>query len=87
MNKKSKVSISPPGGEIFEDSGIESDLVKSTVTREMVHEFLKKDLQCAINCLDAIYRDQDLLQTMVDFMYGRFTNARHKQELSKQAQD
>lgn len=77
MNKKTKVSSSVPGTEDFDSE----EIVKGAVTREMVHDFLKKDLMCAINCLDAVYRDQDLLNSMVDFMYGRYQNAKHKESL------
>lgn len=79
--KNQKVSSSAQGVDEFSGPEEVPDLANS-LTREQVHEFLKKDLQVAINCLDAIYRDQDLLNAMTDFMFGRFKNAKHKEALN-----
>lgn len=51
-----------------------------------IEGYLKKDLSIALNCLDAIYRDQELLRYMAEFMHGRFTNELNRQQNEKAAQ-
>lgn len=55
------------------------------LTQADVVRMLKRDLPMAINCLDAIYSDPDMLESLATFMYGRYMNNRNKQELEKQA--
>lgn len=54
------------------------------LTEGEVKEFVKKDIATAINLLDAVYRDQDTLDMLSTYLYGRFMNAKHKEELAKQ---
>lgn len=49
-----------------------------------VREFLKRDLSAAIHMLEAVYRDQDTLNALADYLHGRLMNAKQKHELSKQ---
>lgn len=50
------------------------------VTRENVGKWLKKDVASAIMILNAVHSDQDLLNHMADFMYGRFVNQKQAAE-------
>lgn len=54
------------------------------LTQQDVVRMLKRDLPMAINCLDAIYSDPDLLESLATFMHGRYMNNLNKQELEKQ---
>jgi len=49
-----------------------------------VRKMVKNDMQCAILLLDAIYRDQPTMDMLADYIYGRFQNAKHKEDLAKQ---
>lgn len=73
MEKKSSVSDSP--GEAQN---------KQTFTLEQVREMIKKDTQTAILMLEAIYRDQNTLEAIADYLHGRYMNTKHKEELDKQ---
>lgn len=46
------------------------------VDREKIKEWLKHDLGAAISCLNAIYSDPPMLDSLAEFMYGRFSNAK-----------
>lgn len=61
--------------------GAESDV--KPVTIEVVRGFLKRDLSASIHMLDAIYRDQDILELLAQVMHGKYLNAKHVQELNK----
>jgi len=50
---------------------------KSPISIDQVEAYLKKDLSVAVSCLDAIYRDPDLLRSMAVFLHGRYMNATH----------
>lgn len=54
------------------------------ITESEVKEFVKRDIATAINLLDAIYKDQDTINMLSAYLYGRFMNAKHKEELAKQ---
>lgn len=57
-----------------------------TLTQPDIVRWLKRDLPTAINCLDAIYSDPDMLDALATFMHGRYMNSKHKEELKKQAE-
>lgn len=44
------------------------------VNLEQVRKWLKKDLAMAISCLNAVYTDPDLIESVAVFMMGRMTN-------------
>lgn len=56
------------------------------LTQQQVTEFVKNDLAVCINLLDAIYRDQPTIDMIGEILYGRYMNAMHKEELSKQTE-
>jgi len=58
----------------------------SEISVGTIEGYLKKDLSIALNCLDAIYRDPDLLRSMAEFMHGRFMNAKNAEQAQQQAQ-
>lgn len=51
---------------------------------EDVRGYVKKDLGVCIHMLDAIYKDQATVDMVADILYGRYLNAKHKEELEKQ---
>lgn len=51
---------------------------------EQVREYVKRDLASTINLLDAIYKDQNTVEMLSDVLFGRYLNAKHKEELDKQ---
>lgn len=57
---------------------------KATFTLEEVKTFVKRDVNSAILLLDAIYRDPNTLDAVAEYLHGRYMNAKHKEELSKQ---
>lgn len=57
---------------------------KKVFTPEQVREFVKRDVNAAILLLESIYRDVDTLNAVSDYLHGRYLNAKHKEELSKQ---
>jgi len=64
--------------------GAESPEEKKPLDIGQVREFVKRDLAACINMLDAIYRDQATTEMLSDILYGRYLNAKHKDELEKQ---
>lgn len=54
------------------------------ITREQVGEWLKKDIGAALSLINAIHTDQDLQNSMADFMFGRLMNARNREALKAQ---
>lgn len=62
---------------------VEPTVPSEDITAEKLQEYLKNDLQIAIACLDAIYRDPDLLIAISQFMHGRFMNHRAAKELAE----
>lgn len=48
-----------------------------------VTEWLKNDLARAIACLEAMYKDPDLLVHLAQFMHGRYSNFRESQKLKE----
>lgn len=73
MKEQSSNGVQTPGVEDATTAAL------GTVDVQTVTSYLKKDLQVAISCLNAIYSDPDLLSHMAHFMHGRFTNAQHKE--------
>lgn len=51
-------------------------------TVDQIQDLLKRDLNVAIRCLDAVYKDPDLLRQMAIFMHGRLENHFAQQQLS-----
>jgi len=51
---------------------------------EEVRRFVKHDVSSMMHLLDAIYRDQATMDMIADILYGRYLNAKHKDELEKQ---
>jgi len=45
------------------------------VTQEGIRIFLERDITVACSCLNAIQNDQDLLDMIAQFMYGRYVNS------------
>lgn len=56
-----------------------------TLTENEVKKFLKRDIASCINLMDAIYQDEGTLDSLASFLYGRYMNSKHKEELEKQA--
>lgn len=56
------------------------------LTEAQVTDFVKKDLAVCINLLDAIYRDQPTIDMIGAILYGRYMNAKHQDDLKKQAE-
>lgn len=52
------------------------------ISHVQVKEFLKKDLAACLNMLEAIYRDEDMLDLLATVMLGKFQNAKHLKELN-----
>lgn len=50
------------------------------LTLDQVKTWLKNDLQRAIGCLNAIYSDPDLMESVAIFMLGRLQNSQAKEE-------
>ena len=80
MNQTAEKKKAAQGAESSQQPGSEMPVMSIA----QIRDFLKKDLQVAINCLDCIYRDQDLLEAMAAFMQGRMENLRHQKELQGQ---
>lgn len=51
-----------------------------------VKEFAKRDLNSAVMLLDAIYRDDALLEAIAVLLHGRYLNHLHKKELESQVE-
>lgn len=60
--------------------------VPNPLTEAQVQEYVKKDLAVCINLLDAIYQDQATIEIIASVLYGRFMNAKHKEDLAKQTE-
>jgi len=71
--KKQQSQAAPSQGEAVAEG-------KKLVTVETVREYLNKDLSVAIQCLNAIQSDPDLMETMAHWMHGRWMNAQNSQE-------
>lgn len=56
-----------------------------TPTEGQVKEWLKRDIASCINLLDAIYQDPGTMDSLASFLYGRYMNSKHKEELEKQS--
>lgn len=54
-------------------------------TTTEVRDFVKRDINAAIMCLDAIYKDPNTLDALADYLHGRYMNAKHSEELAKQS--
>lgn len=57
-----------------------------TFTPAEVREMVKRDVHTALLLLDAIYRDQDCINAVGDYLYGRYQNSKHREELKKQTE-
>lgn len=55
-----------------------------TISEKQVREFVKRDVASCINLLDAIYQDEGTMDSLASFLYGRYMNSKHKEELEKQ---
>lgn len=51
-----------------------------------VRELVKKDLSVCLNLLEAIYRDENTLNAVADYLHGRMVNEKNRQEIKKQAE-
>lgn len=67
-----------------ETNGSSAQGVDEPITVKTIEGYLKKDLQVAISCLEAMHSDPDLLRAMADFMHGRYLNNLNKKEVEKQ---
>lgn len=68
---------------VVEEEAQGVDSVVKPVTIDMVRGFLKRDLSACIFMLDAVYRDQDILELLAQVMHGKYLNSKHVQELNK----
>jgi len=48
------------------------------LTPATIKTYLQKDIGLAVGCLNAILSDPDMLESLAQFMYGRYLNASHK---------
>jgi len=69
-------------GKVAEALGAEA--TKKVFTPDEVRTLVKRDVHTAILLLDAIYRDPNTLDAVADYLYGRYQNAKHKEELEAQ---
>lgn len=60
--------------------------VSKPITESEVKKFLKSDIASCINLLDAIYQDEGTMDSLATFLYGRYMNAKHKDELNRQTE-
>lgn len=51
-----------------------------------VREMCKRDLGVALTMLEAIYRDENTLNAVADYLHGRMVNEKNRQELKKQTE-
>lgn len=57
----------------------------AVLTEVQVKDMLKRDLSACVFMLDAIYKDQDIVDLLAQVMHGKYMNARHKAELDLQS--
>lgn len=69
-------------GQVAEAQGAETK--ERIPTLNEVKEFLKNDLSKSIALLDAIYRDQNTMNNLAEFLLGRFINAKEQEKLKNQ---
>lgn len=84
MSNKKDDQVSKGQGptEATADSSAESIKVE-TPDLATVRKWLKDDLGRALSLLNALHSDQELQNTMADWMLGRIGNWKNKQELDK----
>lgn len=54
------------------------------VTEQDFGKMIARDLQTAAGLLHAVLSDQNILNSLSEFMYGRYLNALHKADLEKE---
>lgn len=74
MKKKTDDSEEAPG----------ADSKTKTFDINQIREFVQRDLGVAITLLDAMYKDPATCNAVADFLFGRYMNSKHKEELDKQ---
>lgn len=57
------------------DSKAQGAAPVKSLDAKTIASYLKKDLEVAIGCLNALHSDPDLLMAMATFMQGRMENA------------
>lgn len=67
MEKSSKNGTEAQGADVQE--------VPGTISRQDIGKFVKRDIGFAFDCLRAIVSDPDMMESLADFMYGRYLNA------------
>jgi len=75
MKKNDKSAFVPQGGVDAKD--LDS---KVEINLKSIKKMLSYDLGAAILCLQAIQSDPDMLDSVAQFMYGRFMNNKVRQE-------
>lgn len=71
-------------GKVSEAQGAETQELPKVPTIQEVRNFLKKDLGMCITMLDAIYKDPNTLNSLADFLHGRFINQREAEAIKNQ---
>lgn len=65
-------------------NGSSAQGAEQPLTLTMVKDFTKKDIACCMHLLEAIYRDQPTMDALADYLFGRYMNAKHKEDLERQ---
>lgn len=59
---------------------------KKALTLKDVEGLLKRDLHSCMLMLQSIHDDQDSLNALAASLHGKYLNAKHKEELSRQTE-
>lgn len=53
------------------------------LTKEQISKWLRNDVRCVLSLMEAIEKDDSMIDLLADYFYARYENSKHQKEGDK----